>query len=76
MNKSPLGGGPLTGKSIRERLRAMEETRDERCFRNYEKYLKKWSNYEEMVEEHFRNKDVLKYGSERQAQIVKAKKTS
>ena len=54
----------------------MEETRDERCFRNYEKYLKKWSNYEEMVEEHFRNKDVLKYGSERQAQIVKAKKTS
>lgn len=53
----------------------MQETKQERCLQNYENYLKRWNKYELDVREHFRNKDILKYGSERQAQLAQAKKT-
>ena len=63
--RSTVTRGPrgTSGKALRQRLQTMEDTKHERCFKNYEKYLQKWSNYEKQVEEHFKNRDALKYGS-------------
>ena len=51
----------------------MEDTKHERCFKNYEGYLRKWSNHEELIEEHFRNKEIMKWGS--QARAIKEQQT-
>ena len=39
---------------------------------NYYKYLDIWDNYEQQIDQHFREKDIIKHGSEGKANRMAA----